>query len=144
MCNEYPHGGRPVSTTDYRGTVTFLSLFTSHTIQYLASCPPVCCCPFIHHCFCLHSGPAENQVGKPHPQFGRASSCRYYSTIGVGSAGVTSGKIIKCPLNEPVAPGSTSTIYYHFFWPINHFIYTIFTSLSFDCGDNRDDRTSWS
>ena len=67
--NESSHGGRLVRTTDYRGTVTFLSLFTSHTIWYLASGPPMYCHPFIHYCFCFHSGPAENQVGKARLQF---------------------------------------------------------------------------
>ena len=83
--NESLHGRGLVSTTDYRGTVTSPSLCNSYTIPYLTSGPPGCYHLFTLHCFCFHSGPVENQVGKPHLQFGRASSHQCDATAGVGS-----------------------------------------------------------
>ena len=59
--------GMSLPTTCYRGIVTFLSFFTSHTILYLAYGPLVYCHPFIHHCLSFHSGPSENQASQPYP-----------------------------------------------------------------------------
>ena len=121
--NESPHGGIPVSTTVLQRYWPFMSLLTSHTIWYLASGPPVCCHSFIHHCFLFAFRPYRKSGWQTTSTVGRASSCRCYATIGVGPTGVTSSKIIRCPLNKPAASGSTSTIFFCFFSSINHFIY---------------------
>ena len=113
------------------------SLCNSYTIQYLTSGPPGYYHLFSHHCFCFHSGPAENQVGKPHLQFGRASSCQCDSTAGVGSAGFSSGKIIRCASNGYQAPDIVFTFYFCASSSINNFIYALLTSFSSNGWYNR-------
>ena len=116
--NEPPHGRGPVGTTDYGGTVTSLSLCNSYTIQYLNFGLPGYYNLFTLHCFCFHSGPAENQVGKPHLQFGRASLCRHYALLGLPVAkllnvlatGTQHQTASTCSTSVPLCPSTTSSM----------------------------------
>ena len=135
--NESPNGRRLVGATDYGGSVTSLSLCNSYTIQYLTSGPPGYYHLFAHHCFYFHSGPAENQVGKPHLQFGGAPSHWCDSTAGVDSDGFSSSKIIGCASNGHSAPNSIFTFYFCASSSINNFIYAHLTSFSSNHWYNR-------
>ena len=94
--DEPPHGRRPISTTGYGSTVTFLFLCNSYTIQSLTFDLPGYCHLFTHHCFCFQSGPAEDQISNPYLQLGRAHTCRCNATVGIGSAGFSSGQGPRC------------------------------------------------
>ena len=89
-----------------------ISLYNSYMLQYFTFGPPRYYHLFTLHCFCFCSGPAENQVGKPHLQFGRASSCWCNATAGVGSVGFSSGKIVGCASNGHSAPDSIFAFYF--------------------------------